>query len=97
LRAVYVSGQYGVILPANFLREKEGMKLKVYNNAVYFGDFTGEVVELSKTGVKSVYMAPRLNNKAPATCIFEYVYFARPDSIMEGTCLKKENSASYCK
>jgi hypothetical protein len=25
-----VSGQYGVILPANFLEEKEEMKLKVY-------------------------------------------------------------------
>jgi flagellar assembly factor FliW len=30
LWAVYVSGQYGVILPANFLEEKEEMKLKVY-------------------------------------------------------------------
>jgi hypothetical protein len=27
-----VSGQYGVILPANFLKEKEEMELKVYNN-----------------------------------------------------------------
>jgi hypothetical protein len=35
LRAVYVSGQYGVILPANFLKEKEGMKLKVYNKGAY--------------------------------------------------------------
>ncbi|XP_048745614.2 amidophosphoribosyltransferase-like [Ostrea edulis] len=53
--------------------------------AKYFREvLPGEVVELSKRGVKSVYMAPRLNNKAPATCIFEYVYFARPDSIMEG-------------
>jgi hypothetical protein len=36
LRAVYVSGQYGVILPANFLKEKEGVKLKVYNNVENF-------------------------------------------------------------
>jgi hypothetical protein len=35
LRAEYVSGQYGVILPANFLKEKEEMKLKVYNNSGY--------------------------------------------------------------
>jgi hypothetical protein len=31
LRAEYVSGQYGAILLANFLKEKEEMKLKVYN------------------------------------------------------------------
>jgi hypothetical protein len=36
LQAVYVSGQYGVILPANFLEEKEGMKLKVYNKKEAF-------------------------------------------------------------
>jgi hypothetical protein len=35
LRAAYVSGQYGVILSANFLKEKEGMKLKVYNKIMY--------------------------------------------------------------
>jgi hypothetical protein len=29
----YVSGQYGVILPANVLKEKEGMNLKVYVTA----------------------------------------------------------------
>jgi hypothetical protein len=46
LRAVYVSGQYGVILPANFLKEKEGVKLKVYNKecySSYIPDFTSEV------------------------------------------------------
>jgi hypothetical protein len=39
LRAVYVSGQYGVILPANFLKEKEGMKLKVYNKNIYLYEY----------------------------------------------------------
>jgi hypothetical protein len=29
---MYVSGQYGVTLPANFLKEEEEMKLKVFNN-----------------------------------------------------------------
>jgi hypothetical protein len=38
LRAVYVSGQYGVILPANFLKEKEEMKLKVYNKHEIFSE-----------------------------------------------------------
>lgn len=41
-------------------------------------------MELSKEGVKSVYIAPRPNKAPSAFCIFEYVYFARPDSIFEG-------------
>ncbi|CAG2207910.1 PPAT [Mytilus edulis] len=44
----------------------------------------GEVIELSKEGVKSVYIAPRPNKAPPAFCIFEYVYFARTDSTFEG-------------
>lgn len=46
--------------------------------------FLGEVVELSKIGIKSVYIVLRLNNKFLVICIFEYVYFVRLDSIMEG-------------
>lgn len=49
--------------------------------------FTGEMVELSKEGVKSVYIAPRPNKAPTAFCIFEYVYFARTDSTFEGTII----------
>lgn len=44
----------------------------------------GEIVELSKHGIRSICIIPRPNDDKPALCIFEYVYFARPDSIMEG-------------
>lgn len=44
----------------------------------------GEIVQLSKHGVKSLSVVPRPEGDVPAFCIFEYVYFARPDSIFEG-------------
>ncbi|XP_054718266.1 amidophosphoribosyltransferase-like [Uloborus diversus] len=45
----------------------------------------GEIVEVTKNGVRSICIMPRPDEcRAPAFCIFEYVYFARPDSIMEG-------------
>lgn len=44
----------------------------------------GEIVELTKNGVKSLGHVDRPDDKPPAFCIFEYVYFARPDSIFEG-------------
>lgn len=51
---------------------------------VYVDFFLGEVVELSKIGIKLVYIVSRSNNKFLVICIFEYVYFVRLDSIMEG-------------
>jgi amidophosphoribosyltransferase len=41
----------------------------------------GEVVVISETGVESLRPFPRLS---PRPCIFEYVYFSRPDSILGG-------------
>ncbi|MCJ8743561.1 hypothetical protein PDJAM_G00095520 [Pangasius djambal] len=47
----------------------------------------GEIVQISKHGVKSLNIIPRPEGDPPAFCIFEYVYFARPDSIFEGKCI----------
>src|SRR5438067_5779449 len=41
----------------------------------------GEVVVISETGVESLRPFPRL---PPRPCIFEYVYFSRPDSVLGG-------------
>lgn len=44
----------------------------------------GEIVQISRHGVQSLSIVPRPEGDPAAFCIFEYVYFARPDSIFEG-------------
>lgn len=41
----------------------------------------GEVLVINKNGLKSL---EPFKNRSPRFCVFEYVYFARPDSYMEG-------------
>ncbi len=42
--------------------------------------YPGEIIEIEKDGFKSY----RFGSPSPAHCMFEYVYFARPDSTMDG-------------
>ncbi len=43
----------------------------------------GEIVLIDDAGVRSI--RPFAKPESPRFCIFEYIYFARPDSIVEGT------------
>ena len=50
--------------------------------AKYIRDIeNGEVVVIDKNGVRSYKPFPKVKARP---CIFEYIYFARPDSVMEG-------------
>lgn len=44
----------------------------------------GEILEINREGMFSRCIVPRPNSAPPAFCIFEYVYFARPDTVFEG-------------
>ena len=41
----------------------------------------GEIVVINKDGVESIKPFPKIN---PRPCIFEYIYFSRPDSVIAG-------------
>jgi hypothetical protein len=51
---------------------------------IQFDQLTVSLIGWLLFNVKSVYIAPRPNKEPTAFCIFEYVYFARTDSIFEG-------------
>ncbi len=44
----------------------------------------GEIVAITKDGIKSDKSMCLLDPKKQARCIFEYIYFARPDSVFDG-------------
>lgn len=44
----------------------------------------GEIIEITTKGIKTVDIVPRPNGHKQAFCIFEYVYFARPNTVFEG-------------
>lgn len=44
----------------------------------------GEIVELTRDGIKTIDVVECPDKRRNAFCIFEYVYFARSDSIFEG-------------
>ena len=48
----------------------------------------GEIVVINKDGIKSILTNDSLLVKKQ-TCIFEYVYFARPDSVIDGIAVQE--------
>ena len=45
----------------------------------------GEIVVVDRSGMRSI--RTHCNTTPHTLCVFEYIYFARPDSVIEGTCV----------
>ncbi|KAK5650572.1 hypothetical protein RI129_001601 [Pyrocoelia pectoralis] len=58
--------------------------------------FPGEIIEMAQDGIRSIDIVDRPGDKAQAFCIFEYVYFARSDSIFEGQMVYAVRLQSGC-
>jgi amidophosphoribosyltransferase len=60
-------------------------------NAQYVREIEpGEMVRISRSGIESIHFAPE---KPLQQCIFEHVYFARPDSIIFGRSVNESREA----
>ena len=64
-------------------------------NGTYERDIApGEIVIIDDTGVKSIPFGERTSKR---TCVFEYVYFARPDSVIDGIAVQQARYAMGAK
>jgi amidophosphoribosyltransferase len=50
----------------------------------------GEVIIITEQGLRSIKTAPE---RRPRTCAFEYIYFARPDSVIDGISVYQARKA----
>ncbi|MEY3962720.1 MAG: amidophosphoribosyltransferase, partial [Pseudomonadota bacterium] len=70
------------IIGATFVREIENGEIVIITNATFVREIeNGEIVIITNDGVESIKPFPKMKARP---CIFEYIYFARPDSLMSG-------------
>lgn len=67
-------------IDSGFILASESCAIDAVNGKFIRDIEPGEMVVITKNGMKSI----RYAEEKKKTCIFEYVYFARPDSIIDG-------------
>lgn len=73
---------YGVTEDGRYIVASESCALDTVGAKLIRDLEPGEIVVFSETGVKSI--RDHCGKCKPSMCIFEYIYFARPDSVVDG-------------
>lgn len=69
----------------NYILASESCAIDAVNGTFFRDVKPGEIIVIRKSGLQSILTNVSLETPATKqTCIFEYVYFARPDSIIDG-------------
>ena len=84
-------------LPAEYILASESCAIDSVNGSFIRDVEPGEIVIINKDGIKSILTNDSLESDSKEcavcpskqTCIFEYVYFARPDSVIDGIAVQE--------
>ncbi|HIP17627.1 MAG TPA: amidophosphoribosyltransferase [Methanothermococcus okinawensis] len=71
----------------NYYISSETCGIDVVNGELIRDVYPGEMILINKDGLNSYIYSDSLKTSSsisPTTCMFEYVYFARPDSVIDG-------------
>ncbi len=74
---------YGQLPDGKYIVASESCALDAVGAKLIRDVLPGEIIIFDKTGVHSI--TDHCNKQRPSMCVFEYIYFARPDSVIEGT------------
>lgn len=74
---------YGITDDGTYIVASESCALNAVGATFIRDVLPGEIVVFSKDNVQSI--TTHCNRSEKALCIFEYIYFARPDSVIDGT------------
>lgn len=76
---------YGITEDGSYVVASESCALDAVS-AKFIRDIKpGEIVVFDKNGVRSI--TDHCGKADPSLCVFEYIYFARPDSVIDGSCV----------
>lgn len=73
---------YGKLTDGSYVIASESCALAAVGAQFERDLLPGEIIVFSQNGIKS--RKEHCNKKEKKTCIFEYIYFARPDSVIDG-------------
>lgn len=76
---------YGQMSDGTYVVASESCALQAVGAEFVRDILPGEIVVFSMDGVRSITEHCGLEKQS--TCIFEYIYFARPDSVIDGKCV----------